>query len=56
MERPIPNLGGSVAPFLLGAAPVQHHSEQRTFTAVRTLPVAAELRCDVHLVEMRGTG
>src|ERR1039458_5084723 len=34
---------------------VQQHSERRRLAAVRAPPVPAELRCDVHLVEVRGT-
>ena len=34
---------------------VQQHPERRRFSAVRAQPVPAELRCDVHLVEVRAT-
>ena len=40
---------------MVGRVLVQQHSERRRFAAVRASPIPAELRSDVHRVEVRGT-
>jgi hypothetical protein len=41
---------------LIGRALLQQHSKRRKLSALWAPPVPAELRCDVHLVEVRGAG